>query len=428
MRSVLSRLVTQTLAMVVIFGCCSQLIAAQNMATPDSKPSTPEVLFAAYPEGGQEGLYFEELVEPGEGHEFSLVLQNAGGQPLGLLIYPADVESMANGGMGVNFQDHERTEPTTWLNFPEGIVEINAGEELVQSFTVTVPEGTEPGQYVTAIGVETVDSYAVGEEGGAFRQVLRKVVAVVIIVPGPADPGFAIGEPEVLVQQGQTVLRLPIENTGNIRVRPAGTVTLTGANGNEVATGDVAMGSVYMGDTAPYELWMPTALAPGEYSVSADLEDPDTGVSDTIEDVRVTIVREATPVPVVQATPVVQAAPTPTPVPEPVRLQDVVIEANSDPIQFANVAFEIENTGNHVSRARVTLVAMKDGDEIERYEIDDNLPLEQGTTEVSARYIPPTGWESGTWTFSVEVHAINPNENVETLLIDDADIATIEVP
>ena len=31
-------------------------------------------------------------------------------------------------------------------------------------------------------------------------------------------------------------------------------------------------------------------------------------------------------------------------------------------------------------------------------------------------------------TFGVEVHAVNPNENVETLLIDDQDIVTIEVP
>ena len=121
-------------------------------------------------------------------------------------------------------------------------------------------------------------------------------------------------------------------------------------------------------------------------------------------------------------------APQPEVADEPVTLQSVKIEANADEIQFANVAFEIENTGNHISRARVTLEVSHNGEVVEEFVIDDNLPLPVGTTSVEDRYIPPTGWDSGTWQFSVIVHSINSNENVETVVVSEVDVATIEVP
>lgn len=402
-------------------------VTAQDIGTPASEASTPEVLFAAYPEGGWEGIYFEESIEPGASQEFSLALHNAGSSPLGLLVYPADAYSMTNGGMGVNFQDQERTGPTVWLDFPEGTVEVDPGEELLQPFTVTVPDNTKPGQYVTAIGVETAESYAVGDEAGAFRQVIRKVVAVVIIVPGDANPAFVLGEPEAVATQGMTVLRVPVENTGNIRVRPAGTIALQDSEGTEVAAGDISMGSVYMGNTAPFEIWLPNALPVGEYLVTVELTDPETGVSASLENVAVNVVPEATPEPAVASPPMAGPVATPASV-EPVTLQSVEIAANADSIQFANVAFEIENTGNHISRSRVTLAVSHNGELVEEFEVDDNLPLPVGTTSVEDRYIPPTGWESGTWTFSVTVHSINTNANVETVVINTEDVATIEVP
>lgn len=401
---------------------------ASGQGTPVAEESpSPEVVFGVYPAGTQEGVYFEDFVEPGESHEFTLALENAGTSDLKLLVYPADVYSMTNGGMGVNFQDQERTEPTTWLDVSEGTFDIASGEELLQPFTVTVPEGTSPGQYVTAIAVETADSFAIGDEGGAFRQVLRKVVAVVVLVPGEAQPSFSLGEPEVLIQQGQTVLRTPVENTGNIRVRPAGNVTLHDSSGAEVATGEVAMGSVYMGDTTPFEIWLPNALPVGEYLVSVELTDADTEATASFEEISVNVVPEPTPEPEVESVPVVVPAATPEPV-APVTVQSIEIVGNADPIQFANVAFEIENTGNHISRSRVKLAVSHDGELVDEFAIDDNLPLPVGTTSVEDRYIPPTGWESGTWTFSITVHAINANAGVETVVVNEVDVAVIEVP
>jgi hypothetical protein len=204
-------------------------------------------------------------------------------------------------------------------------------------------------------------------------------------------------------------------------------VTLLNADGAEVATGEIAMGSVYMGDTAPFEIWLPNAIAVGGYRVSVDLTDPDTGVSASLEDVPVTVVPEATPEPVVVSTPVV--APTATPVPiEPVTVQAVEVAGNAEDIQFANVAFDIENTGNHLTRTRVTLAVSHDGESVEEFVIDDNLPLPVGTTSVEDRYIPPTGWESGTWTFSITIHSITGNDSVETVVVSEEDVATIEVP
>jgi hypothetical protein len=412
-------------AVMVLASANTHSIVAQEAATP--APSGPEILFAAYPEGAHEGVYYEEFIGPGESHEFRLALRNSGANPLALLVYPADVYTMINGGMGVNFQNQERTGPASWFDFPEGVVDIGPGEEVVRLFTVSVPEGTQPGQYVAAIGVETADSFAVGEVGGAFRQKIRKVVAVSILVPGDANPSFEIGQPVGTVIQGQTLISVPLENTGNVRVRPTGTVTLANSGGEELATSDVAMSSVYMGDSAPFEIWLPMELPPGEYSVSVDLADPDTGATASVEDVPVTVVLEATPVPATPDTPPIAPPSTPVPV-EPVMVHAVEIAANGDDIQFANIAFDIENTGNHLARSRVTLSVSHNGELVEEFVIDDNLPLPVGATAVEDRYIPPTGWEPGTWTFSITVHSISGNDNVETVVLSEEDVATIEVP
>ena len=45
-----------------------------------------------------------------------------------------------------------------------------------------------------------------------------------------------------------TTISGTIENTGNIRVRPEGTLTLTDANGAQVVDAPIAMESVYAGD------------------------------------------------------------------------------------------------------------------------------------------------------------------------------------
>lgn len=404
----------------------AQVASGQGTPAPEVDSSSNQVAFGIFPQGTTEGIYFESFIEAGASRTFTAAIVNAGTQDLSLLAYHADVYSMTNGGMGVNFQEQERTAPTTWIDFDEGIVDVPVGQEIAKTFTVTVPDGTEPGQYVSAIAVETANSFAVGDEGGALRQILRKVVAVVILVPGESEPGFSLGSPEITIQQGQAVVRVPVENTGNIRVRPAGDVTVLDPSGAELATGEVSMGSVYRGHTAPIEIWFPNAIPEGEYLISAELTDPDTGVSAAIENVPVSVVPEATPEPDL-ATPVV--APMATPMPEkPVTLQSVEIEANADAIQFANVMFDIENTGNHISRARVTMEVSHNGEVVEEFVLEEHLPLPVGTTSVEDRYIPPTGWESGIWQFSIIVHSITSNDNVETVVVSEVDLATIEVP
>lgn len=419
-------LVTLLAAIVLLTGSL-QHARGQNDEMPETPAQEAQAVFAVYPEGGAEGQYFEAEVAPGESHELNLALLNAGEGPIALLTYPADAYSMTNGGMGVGFQEQERTDQTTWLTFPEGVVEVPAGEEHLVPFTVTVPEGTAPGQYVTAIGVETTEAYSVGDSS-AFSQVLRKVIAVAIMVPGPINAAFDIGTPELTIIEGQTVLRLPIQNTGNIRVRPAGTVVLSDANGGQLATGTVAMGSVYAGDTAAYEMWIGAALPVAEYTVSVALIDPDTSAEASLDASAVNvIVPEPSPEPEAAVTPTVVAV-TPTPIPLPVTIESATVTPNADPIQFANVAITISNTGDFVTRSRVTLSVSRDGELVEEMVLDDNLPLPVGTTSVEQRYIPPTGWESGTWTFSVTVHAVNQNSDVETLLVTADEIATIEVP
>jgi hypothetical protein len=58
----------------------------------------------------------------------------------------------------------------------------------------------------------------------------------------------------------------------------------------------------------------------------------------------------------------------------------------------------------------------------------DNSPLPNSDLTVEMRSLQPSGFESGTWTFAIVVHAIHPSHTVETLLLTAPEVATVEVP
>lgn len=162
------------------------------------------------------------------------------------------------------------------------------------------------------------------------------------------------------------------------------------------------MGSVYGGNTTSVQIFLPEQLPLGEYLVSLDLTDPETGATDSIEDAPVTL-------------------DAPEVVEEPVFVVDQAsVTANADPVQFAEVSATITNNGQTIPTASVTLNVQRDGDEVESYPLAENLALQQGSSTYDQRYIPLDGWQPGTYTFQLVVASVSGE--TETIL------ATIDVP
>lgn len=347
--------------------------------------------------------YFNDVeVAPGSSVELTAAIVNQGEVPVSLRSFKVNALSAVNGGFLAGEEDDAPTGATAWIDFPAFELELQPGQEEQVTFSVTVPEGTPPGQYLSGIFARTTD--AVPVQGAEFlTQTRGYVISVGILVPGEITPDFELGEPEV--QDG--MLSIPVTNTGNYLVRPAGELTLTNTDGEVIHTSAIEMGSVYAGVETTLQRALPGQIAPGDYTLSLALADEASGASDSLAGVVVTV-------------------------PETVEQGElgvsVDIVPNADPIAYANVSLGFVNDGPDIPAAAVTLVVLRDGVEVEAFPLESSLPLPNGETELTARYIPAEDWNRGTYTFQLEVVAVDRQGETETVLLVEDISDTIVVP
>ncbi len=55
----------------------------------------------------------------------------------------------------------------------------------------------QPGQYIAGIAMETAEPLEV-EGSTLFNQIIRKTIAVFIVVPGAESPAFELGAPDLV--------------------------------------------------------------------------------------------------------------------------------------------------------------------------------------------------------------------------------------
>lgn len=168
------------------------------------------------------------------------------------------------------------------------------------------------------------------------------------------------------------------------------------------------MGSVYAGLSTRIAVVLPDQVPAGDYIVSVSLTDPESGASDEIVDAPVTLPEPRDPTGLY-----VDAA---------------AITPNADPIAYANVDVTLNNGGQQLPATDVTMTVMRDGKEVEQFPLATNQVLPNGTSELTARYIPEKAWDSGTYTFTITVTAVDPNGGTETVLTTYEVEDTIVVP
>lgn len=405
----LSRLLTMiaTAALLVALSLSSSptlmLAAAQDTATPAASASpgaanpAEKIWFVIAPEGKANGDYFDIKLDAGKSATLKGTIGNGSAIPVKAIMYAADAHSDVNGGFILNDSTQSTSAPTTWLDFPTTTREFNPGEAIQTSFTVSVPAGTPPGQYITGIAVETADASPM--PGNAPLMVkYRLMAAVLITVPGAVTPGFNLGDVSITTDGQTTTITGAINNTGNIRVRPEGNLTVTDATGAQVVSSPITMNSVYAGDTTTWQVIVPSPLPEGDYVVNVDLKDPDTGATAAVKSATVTVAKPEAPAPVTIAS----ASFTPMP--------------SADNVVFVQASITIANTAEPRSGVDVTLRVLKDGKSVDEQVIAKAMTLQNGDSTIDQSYIPKSGkWESGSYTFEITVTATDQNGASSTI-------------
>lgn len=265
--------------LVTLLALASAALVTSSPALSASAAVTQPVQLSLRPVG-QPGSYFDVTMTPGHSERFQVELGNHASAPIAARTYAADAYSIVNGGFGVKDRSSTPTGTTTWLSYPAGVVELPAGQAATRSFTVTVPAGTAPGQYITAIALEN-DVPVKGSGNVSLNQLVRQAIAVSIRVPGPLAPAFAFTTATHKVVARRSVIDVGIGNTGNANLKLAGQLTIRDSSGKTVSQAPVTMGSLYAHDTTKVEVTLAGALQPGSYTAGITLRDTATGTTRT---------------------------------------------------------------------------------------------------------------------------------------------------
>jgi hypothetical protein len=403
------RLVRSILMLIVLtLGVSPVSAGVLAQATPEAKDVPPAFLFHPKDEGQS---YFAIEMEAGTEQAATVVIGNAGEAPVTARTFAADAYSLVNGGFGVREDGEAVSGTTTWLDYEAVELELPPTEAREQEFTVTVPEGTAPGQYITGLVVQTAEPIAVGTSS-MLRQTIRKAIAVLITVPGEVAPEFSIGEASLRQSVSANSLLVDIENSGNVLVKPEGTITVTSSDGVELVQAPIAMGSVYAGTATQIEVPIPLLLEPGSYEVAVSLSDAETGaVAEADLGLDVAANAEATP----DAVDVVTS---------------FTVETSADAsgaVQFADVSAQI-GAGTPLPSVKVTLHVSRDGELVEDYQMSASLAVPADGIAIQQRYIPAEGWQPGTYTFALTVEAVDLATGQSTLLQTVESASDVVVP
>jgi hypothetical protein len=85
------------------------------------------------------------------------------------------------------------------------------------------------------------------------------------------------------------------------------------------------------------------------------------------------------------------------------------------------------NNGDPSTGVQLSLIAFLDGEEVERFPINQSLSLPTGETPITTRYIPATGFTTGEWTFELLLETVTPGGAAVVAARIEIE-TTIEVP
>jgi hypothetical protein len=270
----------RVLAVVVLAGLAFP-IAASAAPTPSPSPAleaargisiTPE---ANSPHRSKSGSLLElGTVKPGVAVLDTVVVRSTFDTPADVDLYPADAQPAVGGGFGFSARTDHPMQVGAWLRLALHRVRVPAQGQVVLHVSVTVPPGTEGGEYVGAVIAEPVNQ---GPATGVQTRT-RFAMSVYLTVPGAATgatPGR--GRPDGTLQVLAVVPHFkgdkacPVvrfRNDSQAIVDPQTRVQTTGLFGSGSSYSESRTGALLPGATADIPLpCVKRPLGPGTLRV-----------------------------------------------------------------------------------------------------------------------------------------------------------------
>jgi MYXO-CTERM domain-containing protein len=224
--------------------------------------------------------YFVYPLAPGASRSGAVIVSNVGTAAGTVRLFAADATTGTTSGT-VYKTDTAPTGAGSWVALSKSSFRLAPGGHRRVPFTVHVPEGQKPGQWVGGIVAETAQHVATQKRGQKARVQIKirdlTIVAVQVNVPGAPVVQFSIGDVTTGGTRGFQRLIVHLANEGNLLVKPRGVVTITGSGGRVIESLPFTLDTFLPETAIDYPLLLKKALGPGDYVAKVLLTVPATG-------------------------------------------------------------------------------------------------------------------------------------------------------
>lgn len=215
----------------------AQAAATAALVAVSATPATAQdggVNFVAEPVPGSQlsptGGFF--LLETGPGSEVTqaIGLRNDSGETLQLQLAAVDAVTGQLGGASYALAGEQPSRTGAWIILERTAVTLAAGSSAVVPFRVQVPAMAESGHHLAGISIAAPKAAGssvtpgTGEAGASVDVQTRRVIAVQVNLPGPADPELVVGGVTPVARPDGFHVQIAVENKGRVLTKATGTI------------------------------------------------------------------------------------------------------------------------------------------------------------------------------------------------------------
>ncbi|MGO2096506.1 MAG: WxL protein peptidoglycan domain-containing protein [Candidatus Microbacterium stercoravium] len=253
------------------------LVAPVAAAADESDPTDVRWSVTPADESGlDDRLSIQHALEAGESATDHIAVRNLGDEEATFRLSAADGFTTRSGRFDMVASDKESVDAGTWIDIADDVT-VGAGESAIVPFTITVPDGAEPGDHPAGVAASVITSQASGD-GTSLGVESRVGVKVITRVKGDLAPQIEIENVSAEyngtwnpLRPGTVTATFDLTNAGNTRLIVDGLATAGTGEAAFPADGE-PIGDLLPGDTREVSITIdgtwPTFYAPGDLVVT----------------------------------------------------------------------------------------------------------------------------------------------------------------
>ncbi len=220
--------------------------------------------------------YYRIILGPGQTDQLYALVGNTKTTAETIRVSAVDAKSGVYGGVSYNLPQQRRSRVGAWVGLSRAQVRLPSQRGTTVAFSVRVPPKTRPGQYVGGLTAYPAIPKTVikkkGHSSEALALVFRRVLAIVVTVPGAVRARFKISHVRPVARPDSVYLIARIRNAGGLLLAGSGHLWLWRQGyGKPVRSVNIRVGTTVPRTSVAYPIRWRKHPPRGTYSYSISL-------------------------------------------------------------------------------------------------------------------------------------------------------------